>query len=141
MRRVYWDTMIFAYWLEGHQRYKSRIDTIHSQMIRRGDVLCSSTLVLAELLVGPLRTGDASAADGIERYFRSPEVTMLEFAPRTARVFAQLRAAEGLKPVDSFHLAVAASAGVDIFLTNDRRLHKVIVPGISFIGALEDPLF
>jgi len=32
----------------------------------------------------------------------------------------------------------AAAAGVDLFITNDNRLSKRIVPGISFITSLKE---
>ena len=140
MRRIFWDTMVHAYWFENNKNFGGRVQGIHSAMQRRGDVLCSSLLVLGELLVGPLRTGDQPSSDLIERYFRSPAIMMLDFSPRAARIFAELRAQQQLKPVDALHLAVAASSGVDIFLTNDHRLQKAVVPGISFIVGLDAPL-
>lgn len=141
MRRVFWDTMVHAYWFENNRTFGRRIQSIHRSMQNRGDVLCSSLIVLGELLVGPLRTGDTAAADLIERYFRSTAVTMISFTPRAARIFAELRAQQRLTPVLALHLAVAAAAGVDIFLTNDHRLQKIVVPGISFIAAIDAPLF
>ena len=133
--------MIHVYWLENHKRFSQRVQSIHSEMQVRGDVLCTSFFVLGELLVGPLRTGDTIAADLIERYLRSPAVTNLDLSPRAARIFAELRAHHGVKSVDALHLAVAAAAGVDVFLTNDHRLQKVLLPGISFIAALDTPLY
>ena len=35
------------------------------------------------------------------------------------------------------HLACAATAGTDLFLTNDHKLVGKIVPGIQFIAGLE----
>ena len=133
--------MVHAYWFEDHKKLSQRVQYIHSSMEKRGDVLCSTLFVLGELLVGPLRTGDVTAAGLIEQYFRSPAVTMLSFTPRAARLFAELRAHQGLKSVDALHLATSAAAGVDIFLTNDHRLQKIVVPGISFIAAIDAPLF
>jgi hypothetical protein len=48
----------------------------------------------------------------------------------------------GLKAPDSIHLACAAAARTDMFLTNDtqllnRRLH---VPGIQFISDFTKPI-
>jgi hypothetical protein len=34
-------------------------------------------------------------------------------------------------------LATAAASGIDLFITNDTRLSRVIVPGIDFISSLE----
>lgn len=141
MKRIYWDTMIHAYWLEDHNERSDRVQHIHDVMLRRGDVLCSSIFVLGELLVGPMKSGDMAAADLIEQYFGSDAITMLPYVPQSARPFAQLRAQYGIKPLDALHLATAAHAGVDLFLTHDRRLHKLIAPGLPFIASLDSDLF
>jgi hypothetical protein len=36
-------------------------------------------------------------------------------------------------------LACAAEAGVDLFLTNDRRLKGRSIPGIQFLAGLDNP--
>lgn len=141
MRRIYWDTMVFAYWLEDHKKLSDRVQQIHRSMQRRGDILCTSLFVLSELLVGPLRTHNEKEADLIEEYFSSPAVTMLAFTPEAVRLFAKLRAEQGLKSLDALHLAIAASSGVDLFLTNDRRLHRVVMPDLPFIASLETDIF
>jgi predicted nucleic acid-binding protein len=55
----------------------------------------------------------------------------------TADHYAQIRGTLGVPPADAIHLASAAQAGTDLFLTNDKRLVGKIVPGIQFIGSLE----
>lgn len=141
MRRIFWDTMVFAYWFEDHATWGPRVERLLTKMERRGDVLCSSTMVLGELLVGPLKTGNQIAADSIERYFQSGAVHLLPYPQKVARTFAELRAEQGVKPLDALHLATAAASGVDAFVTNDRRLKNVVVPGISFIAMIESELF
>ena len=141
VRRIFWDTMIHAYWLEDHKKLSHRVQHIHQEMARCGDTLCSSLFVLGELLVGPMRTGDIAATDLIEQYFYSPAVTLLPHSSKSVRIFAQLRTQQGVKSLDAIHLAMAAAAGVDLFLTNDHRLQKLVVPGISFIASLDTNLF
>ena len=141
MKRIYWDTMIHAYWLEDHNKLSDRVQHIHDVMLRRGDILCSSNFVLGELLVGPIKTGDISAADLIEQYFESDAIAMLPYVPQSARLFAELRAKHGVKPLDALHLTTAAHAGVDLFLTHDHRLQKLIMPGLPFIASLDSDLF
>jgi predicted nucleic acid-binding protein len=46
-----------------------------------------------------------------------------------------------VKALDAVHLSIAATSGVELFLTHDRRLHKVVVPGLPFIAGLETDLF
>jgi predicted nucleic acid-binding protein len=97
--------------------------------------------VLNELLVGPVKTGAYAAAEMIERYFHSSAVELLPYPDHAVRIFPGLRAQQGVKALDALHLATAAASGVDAFVTNDRRLHKVVVPGISFIVSIESELF
>jgi predicted nucleic acid-binding protein len=133
--------MMFAYWLEDHPKYGGRVQDIYEAMSVRGDRLCSSQFALGELLVGPLQLNEEAAADAIEAFFLSDAVTLLPYPHQAVRTFAQLRARDGIKALDALHLAVAASAEVDLFLTNDRRLHRLVVPGIRFIATLETDLF
>ena len=133
--------MIHAYWLEDHPKYGERVRQIHKTMQQRGDQLCSSPFVLGEVLVGPLKTQNTAAANLIQQFFESEQVTLLPFQPKAARIFAELRADHGLKSLDALHMAVAASAGVDLFLTFDSRLNKLAVPGINFIASLDTDLF
>ncbi len=141
MRRIFWDTMIHAYWFEDHKKLSKRVEEIHAGMQRRGDVLCSSLFVLNELLVGPVKTGDVAAADTIEKFFHSAAIELLPYPSHAVKIFAQLRAQQGIKSLDALHLATAAASGVDAFLTNDRRLQKVVVPGVSFIASIDSEFF
>ncbi len=133
--------MIHAYWFEDNKALSRRVEHIYSTMLRRGDLLCSSLFVLSELLVGPLKEQNFTAAEGIEQFFDSGAVSMLEYSRLSVRVFSQLRADHGVKPLDALHLAIATSTGVDLFLTHDRRLHNLAVPGLPFIAGLDTDLF
>jgi predicted nucleic acid-binding protein len=133
--------MIYAYWFEDREERSQRVQQIHDTILQSGDALCSSLFVLSELLVGPVKLGDIAAADLIEQYFSSDAITMLPYTQQAVRLFAQLRAQYGIKALDALHLAIATHAGVDLFLTHDRRLHKLTIPGIPFIASLETDLF
>jgi predicted nucleic acid-binding protein len=58
----------------------------------------------------------------------------------TADRYAQIRGTLGIAPADAIHLACAAQAGTDLFLTNDKRLLGKFIPGIQFVASLEDDL-
>jgi predicted nucleic acid-binding protein len=129
--------MLYAYWFEGHPQYANRIERIFKSMRDHGDILCSSALILSEVLAGPQRENDIDAINKIEAFFLSPAITLLPYAVPAARTFALLRAEAGVPAMDALHLATASQADIDLFLTNDKRLHKVRVPGIRFIANLE----
>lgn len=141
MRRIYWDTMLYAYWLEGNNKLSRRVEQIHRTMLQRSDTLCSSLFVLGELMVGPVKANDPAAASAIQQFFDSDGVTMIAYTAHAIRLFAELRANHGVKALDALHLSIAATSGVDLFLTHDRRLHKLVVPGLPFIAGLETDLF
>jgi predicted nucleic acid-binding protein len=66
---------------------------------------------------------------------------VVPFTIETADRYAQIRGPLGLAAADAIHLASAAQAHADLFLTNDKRLDGKFVPGIQFIAALDTPLF
>ena len=141
MSHVYWDTMLFIYWLEDHPEYAGRVKTIHDEMRRRGDVLCTSTFALAEVLAGPYKQGDTALISQIREFFHLPRVEMLPFDTETADHYARIRSRYRVSPADAIHLATAARAGVDLFLTNDRRLRGLAIPGIHFVATMDVDLF
>ena len=57
-----------------------------------------------------------------------------------AEHYADIRARHRTKSPDAIHLACAASAGVDLFLTNDAAIARLDVPGIRFIAGLDAPV-
>lgn len=133
--------MLFAYFFEAHAEYGPRVTQIYQRMQERGDQLCASVFSLCELLVGPRRCGDVAAAQAVETWFRSGEPELLPLSLPVAPRFAEIRADAGVTAADALHLAIAATAGVDLFLTHDRQLQTLKVPGIDFIAALGTDLY
>ena len=58
----------------------------------------------------------------------------------TPMIANETRGSTAVTSPDAIHLACAASAGTDLFLTNDKNLVGKISPGIQFIASLETPL-
>lgn len=141
MSRIYWDTMLFVYWLENHPQYRRRVQEIHSGMEERRDKLCTSILTVGELLVGARKTKNAEMERLVRAYFQTSAVEVLPFNWETTETFSRIRAEHNVAPADAIHLASAAQARVDLFLTNDRRLSRLTIPGIDFIAGLDTNLF
>ena len=72
MSRIYWDTMLFIYWIEEHPTHLDRIKRLLSRIEVRGDQLCSSTFGLGELLVGARQRNDQHLAEAIRTAMRPP---------------------------------------------------------------------
>jgi len=62
---------------------------------------------------------------------------VVSFDAQIAWRYASLRATHTIRNADAIQLACAAHFGVDLFITNDKNLHKLNVPGIGFIAPLE----
>jgi predicted nucleic acid-binding protein len=141
LSRIYWDSMVFIYWLENHPVFAKRTDYILQTMLKRGDRLCASHLTVGETLTGPIKHNRNQLAAQIEEFFDSGLVEFLPFDRKAAKLFADVRARANVSPADSMHLACAGSAGVDLFLTHDKSLHKLHVSGIHFIAGLDGNVF
>jgi predicted nucleic acid-binding protein len=137
MSRVYWDSMLFIYWLEDHPQYAKQVDAIHSRMKQRQDRLITGAFTFGEVLAGTYREGHAELADQFRTLLRSVVAEIVPFTVETAEHYARIRGSLGTTPADAIHLASAAQAGTDLFLTNDKSLVGKIVPGIQFIARLD----
>ena len=140
MSRVYWDTMLFIYWLEDHPEHARRVDAIRSRMEQRDDQLITGAFTFGEVLAGVYRKGAPQLAEESRRLLRSVVAEVIPFTLETADRYARIRGTLGITPADAIHLASAAQAGTDLFLTNDKRLLGKIVPGIQFIASLDTQL-
>ncbi len=141
MSRIYWDTMLFVYWLEDHPVNAKRIQHILTRMKEREDELFTSAFTLGEVLVGVYKQQAVGIARQIQEMFRSPSVSVLPFTIETAERYAAIRATSSVSPADAIHLACAAEAHIDLFLTNDADLVGKAIPGIQFIAGIDTNLF
>jgi predicted nucleic acid-binding protein len=133
--------MVFIYLIEDHPLFAPRIQRIYERMLERRDTLCTSSFTMGEALVGPIKGQDADLVMKMKSVFRSAEIDLLPFLPSTAEIYAMIRANYPVKASDAIHLATAAEARADVFVTNDQQLHRLIIPGISFIAGLDGNIF
>lgn len=133
MSRIDWATMLFVYSFEDTPGCSGQVESDYRGMQMRGDALCSSTFTIAELLVGPQKTGQFELEKSILNFFESSQIKISPFDLVAAQQFASIRSAGRVSPVDAIHLSCAAVDGVDLFLTNDLAVRKRVIPGIQFI--------
>lgn len=136
MSKVFFDTNIFIYMFEGIEPNRSRTLEIRKRMIDRGDRIVTSAMTLGEVLVLPTKLGQSSLIEQYDHAIRST-AQVIGFDPSVAWRYASLRATHAIRNADAIQLACAAHVGVDLFITNDRHLHKLDIPGIGFIAPLE----
>ncbi len=136
MSRIFWDTNLFIYLFEGHGLLSDRVAELRESMLRRGDQLLTSTLTVGEILVKPMERGDTQLSRKYEDTLTATSL-LIPFDLKAAKIYAALRVDRSLRAPDAMQLACAAGAGVDLFITNDMRLHTKRIEGIQFIVPLE----
>ena len=137
MSRIFWDTNLFIHLFEDYGKHSEQAIKLRQKMLERGDELVTSALTIGEVLTGPARSGNDKIAREYEDAIRATAI-VVNFDLSAARAYARLRAnPRKIAPPDAIQLACAAAAGVDLFLTNDTRLHSVRIDGIHFIASVD----
>ena len=136
MSRVFWDTNLFIYLFEDSGELAGKVVDLRRRMLSRGDQLFTSSLTLGEIVVKPLEMGNRELAKKYEEILLKT-CTLIPFDRKEALRFAELRLDRTLRAPDAIQLACAASAGIDLFITNDTRLTQKVISNIQFITSLD----
>ena len=138
MSRVYWDTMLFIYWLEENPQFGKRVDAIWSRMQERNDQLITGALALGEVFAGAYKRGaDKERIQEVKAALENAVSAVIPFTAETADVYGRIKGSLKIPSADAINLACAATAGTDLFLTNDKSLVGKVIPGIQFIAGLD----
>jgi len=138
--RIFFDAMMFVYLLEDNPRFASDVKRTLERCYERKDTLLTSCLAVGEVMAGA--SGDRSDAEIARTTIREMGFSLVPFDENCMATFGKLRSEMRLKAPDSIHLACAAAAKTDMFLTNDVQLlqRRLYVPGIQFIGDFTKPI-
>jgi len=139
MSRIFWDTMLLIYLLEGNPAYRSRSEELLARSSRRGDALFTSCLALGEISAGTQRLSPQKP-NAVRNGLKEMGFSFLPFDLNSVAPFSLMRGTWKVKIADAIHLACAASAGIDLFLTGDKSLIRLDVPGIQFIADFNSPI-
>jgi predicted nucleic acid-binding protein len=126
------DTAPLIYFIEENPTYVDLADAFFAAMIRGEFTVVTSVVTLLEVLVYPLREGNAALAqDYREILFDEEGLTTIEVSPAIAQEAARLRAVYNLHALDAIQMATAIREGASFFLTNDARLPSL--PGLDVL--------
>lgn len=105
-----------------------------------GREVVASTIALSEYLVRPFMLGTAAeVAEAREAFENLEGIEIWPVASAIAQEAARLRAADRrLRLPDAIHIATAAVAGVEAFLTNDARLKSSAVAAAVPVLVLDE---
>lgn len=126
------DTAPLIYFIEENPNYLDVTDAFFEAMFRGEFSVVTSVLTITEVLVHPLRQGNATLAQQYrDILFNSQELTTIEVFPDIAETAAQLRANYNLRTPDAIQITTSIRRGASFFLTNDARLPSL--PGLSVL--------
>ncbi len=130
--RIYLDTNVFIYALEGYSLYAGELAVLFAGIDEGTIQAVTSQLTLAETLVKPLMMGDLGRQALYEQAIRSRAALHVADIDRDILVeAARLRATTGLKLPDAVHAATARRANCTVIVTNDARFR--VVSGIDVV--------
>jgi uncharacterized protein len=136
MSRIFWDTNVYIYLLEDFGPWSALAANLRNKMLRRGDLLVTSAFTLGEILVKPTAAGDTELCRKYVEGLTGVSL-IIPFDVEAAKRYAVLRCDLSLRSPDAIQLACAGIARVDLFVTNDNRLHGKQVAGVQFIVPLD----
>lgn len=119
---VYCDSCILIYLIDHTGLWNQRAMDRLSRLAGAGDFPATSDLVRLECRVGPMQLGDQARLAVFDAFFARTDVRQVSIDSRVFERATTIRARHRFKLGDSLHLAAAAEAGCDAFLTNDHRL-------------------
>jgi predicted nucleic acid-binding protein len=135
---VYLDTNIWVYDQENNPIFGASARDFMQALHVGNHRIAGSLFVLNELLVLPTKRNDIFTIAKYRKLFTSTKLDLLPYTLASAQTYAELRAFDRVKQLDALHLATAAAAKVDLFVTHDIKLLSLTVRGI---GAIVDTSF
>ena len=123
---IYLDTAPIIYALESVEPYAQSVQEFLFSHFEKDSSFTSSAITNAEYLVFPYRNQDFLKIMEFERFKSILDIKMIPANEAITKRAAEIRAKyEGIRGMDSIHLATAIACGCDVFLTNDKQLKQV----------------
>ena len=117
------DTAPLIYFIEQHPKY-TRVVQPFFEALSKGELTAvASTVTLLEVLVHPLRQGNATLAQQYRSILlNAANLTIVNVSPDIAEEAAQIRALHNTRTPDAIQLSTAINRGATFFLTNDKHI-------------------
>ena len=123
-KKIFLDTAPLIYYIEENNAYVLKLHELFD--VKNRCRFVTSVITLAEVLVMPLRVGNAVLAKQYENILtQASNVDIFEVNVQIAKETALLRARYSIKTPDAIQLATAQYCSADYFLTNDLKLRYV----------------
>lgn len=124
-RRIYLDTNILIYLLEGSSHLEKPLLQVKQLIEYRKAGFVVSALVFAEILPPLAASGNQARVDAAREFLSATGAFEIISADTEICTHAgMLRGIHRMKTPDAIHVATAIASGCDILLTNDRQIRS-----------------
>jgi len=124
---IFIDTAPIIYYIEAHKQFgplaKKVVEAFQSGAV---DAF-SSVITLAEVLPKPVQVGQEGLARKFAEFLKAGRnLSLIEISATIAEKAGRLRGHyPSLRALDAIQISVALDVGVDVFLTNDKKLKQI----------------
>jgi predicted nucleic acid-binding protein len=136
---AFWDTNLFIYQWDTTSVFRPSVSALRKKVLEAGVGLVTSTMTLGEVMTKPRKDGNEVLAQQYRTAVLQAS-TVVPFDQEAADLYASIRAQANVRQPDAIQLASAAKHGVELFITNDKDLWNLRIPGIHFIVSIETAL-
>ncbi len=131
--RIYVDTNIFIYLIEGNPERTRSVIEIFQDIVNADAIVVTSEITIAECFYGASKQQNLAAITAYEALFSSTDIEIIPLDGALAKRAAISGAELNLKLIDCLHYICALEEGCDFFFTSDRRFKsgpylRVITP-------------
>lgn len=128
IKTIFLDTAPIIYFIEAHHEFGPLVKQVVELMNANRIEAFTSVLTLSEVLPKPVETGNDELAEKFKTYLKNgPNLTLLPIGETIGETAGALRGKYPyLKTVDAVQIAAALDAGAEAFLTNDKKLSKIM---------------
>lgn len=124
MARVYVDSCIIIYLIEGPASLRETIRSAFQPREGNRSIFCFSDLTRLECRVGPRQKANDDLLGLFDLFFISRDAESIPLSRKVFDLATEFRAGYRLKTPDAIHLAAAINGECAEFWTNDDRLSK-----------------
>ena len=128
------DTSVLIYYLEGIEPYNLLAKEIFQDVVEENIRGFLSVISITEFVAKLLVTEHAIDVEDFKQFLESLPIQVLEINYETAEQAGKLRSRYPSVPTpDALIVATALENDCDVFVTNDKRLKKLEVYGVTVI--------
>lgn len=124
--KLFLDACSIIYLIESQQEQGQRTRFLINQALKAKTQLAVSRLSFLECRVLPLKSKNAELLDCYDRFFRLPDLEIVELDAKVINTATKLRASHpSLRTPDALQLACALTSDCNQFLTGDKKLSAI----------------